>query len=197
MKFRKNWLMGHAFIQRDQVAESDAASRSADPGHAPGASKVDGNRREAVEICGAVSKRSGKACQVRIVGAGGRCYLHGGASTGPKTDAGREQSRKNALALNERRRAAKPVAAGQGVTSRVLSFVMGGEPAAERGARGDGHGVTRKDLTKPDETPRLQPELQQVMDRVGADQYARATAHMFAHGGAFNAKRKRPRFALT
>lgn len=68
-------------------------------------------------ICGARTRR-GTPCQCKPVRQGGRCRLHGGASSGPKTAQGRAQSRENlkkALAvLNSpeyaevrRRRAAK------------------------------------------------------------------------------------------
>lgn len=48
-------------------------------------------RRAAREhLCGAKT-RTGKPCQRRGNGAGGRCPNHGGMSTGPRTQAGRQR----------------------------------------------------------------------------------------------------------
>ena len=44
--------------------------------------------------CGATT-RAGTPCKLTGLYKSGRCKLHGGMSTGPKTDAGREQSRIN------------------------------------------------------------------------------------------------------
>ncbi|RKT46805.1 HGGxSTG domain-containing protein [Thiocapsa rosea] len=46
------------------------------------------------EFCGAKT-RAGTPCKRRDIYPSGRCRLHGGLSTGPKTEAGREQSRIN------------------------------------------------------------------------------------------------------
>jgi hypothetical protein len=46
------------------------------------------------EFCGAKT-RAGTPCKRRDIYQSGRCRLHGGLSTGPKTEAGREQSRIN------------------------------------------------------------------------------------------------------
>lgn len=46
------------------------------------------------EFCGAKT-RAGTPCKRRDIYQSGRCGLHGGLSTGPKTEAGREQSRIN------------------------------------------------------------------------------------------------------
>lgn len=54
-------------------------------------------------ICGAMSKRSRKPCQQTILYPNGRCHMHGGPSTGPKTEAGREQQMQNIRAATERR----------------------------------------------------------------------------------------------
>lgn len=43
--------------------------------------------------CGAKSKRTGKPCKAAAM-RNGRCRMHGGKSTGPKTPEGRERSRK-------------------------------------------------------------------------------------------------------
>lgn len=45
--------------------------------------------------CGARSKRTGQPCKLTSLYANGRCKFHGGLSTGPKTEAGRQQSREN------------------------------------------------------------------------------------------------------
>lgn len=42
--------------------------------------------------CGAKSKRTGKPCQ-GIAMANGRCHLHGGKSTGPRTKEGKDRLR--------------------------------------------------------------------------------------------------------
>jgi hypothetical protein len=44
--------------------------------------------------CGAKT-RAGTPCQRRDLYNSGRCKLHGGLSTGPITEAGKEQSRRN------------------------------------------------------------------------------------------------------
>ena len=44
--------------------------------------------------CGART-RSGSPCKLRSIYSNGRCKFHGGLSTGPKTDAGKEQARIN------------------------------------------------------------------------------------------------------
>ena len=45
--------------------------------------------------CGATTRR-GTACQRKDIGAGGRCKLHGGMSTGPRTRKGKRRSALNA-----------------------------------------------------------------------------------------------------
>lgn len=47
-----------------------------------------------MDICGA-RKQNGQPCRQRAIYANGRCKFHGGRSTGPNTEAGREQSRIN------------------------------------------------------------------------------------------------------
>lgn len=51
--------------------------------------------------------RSGAPCRAPANPKNGRCKLHGGASTGPKSAEAREAARQRMLALNERRRAAR------------------------------------------------------------------------------------------
>lgn len=46
------------------------------------------------EYCGAKT-RKGTPCRRKDIYQSGRCALHGGLSTGPKTEAGKEQSRIN------------------------------------------------------------------------------------------------------
>lgn len=43
-----------------------------------------------IRLCGARAKRTGKPCQ-RIACKNGRCHLHGGKSTGPRTAEGRQR----------------------------------------------------------------------------------------------------------
>ena len=60
------------------------------------------------EPCGART-RAGHPCRARGLGRGGRCRNHGGASTGPRTEAGRQR-----IAAAQRRRwQALPRALGQ------------------------------------------------------------------------------------
>lgn len=54
------------------------------------------DRHEADARCGART-RIGGHCRARGSGAGGRCRLHGGASTGPRTADGRERCRQAVL----------------------------------------------------------------------------------------------------
>lgn len=51
---------------------------------------------QAIGAC-AARTRSGALCRLPGVGCGGRCRLHGGNSTGPKTPVGRMRSRLNGL----------------------------------------------------------------------------------------------------
>lgn len=44
--------------------------------------------------CGADARSTGKPCQMKAL-ANGRCRLHGGLSTGPKTEEGKARSRAN------------------------------------------------------------------------------------------------------
>ena len=44
--------------------------------------------------CGAI-KKNGKPCRMATLGANGRCKLHGGASTGPRTAEGRARALEN------------------------------------------------------------------------------------------------------
>ena len=44
--------------------------------------------------CGAHARSTGKPCQAKAL-ANGRCKLHGGLSTGPKTEEGRKKARAN------------------------------------------------------------------------------------------------------
>jgi hypothetical protein len=40
-------------------------------------------------VCGGKGRRSGEPCQCKAIYPNGRCKWHGGASTGPKTEAGK------------------------------------------------------------------------------------------------------------
>lgn len=46
------------------------------------------------DTCGAI-KKDGTPCRQKAIYANGRCKFHGGLSTGPTTEAGKEQSRIN------------------------------------------------------------------------------------------------------
>ena len=43
--------------------------------------------------CGAFARSTGKPCQAKLLLRGGRCKLHGGKSTGPRTPEGRIRAR--------------------------------------------------------------------------------------------------------
>jgi hypothetical protein len=45
------------------------------------------------QACGAFARSTGKPCQATGNGRGGRCKLHGGMSTGPRTEEGRRRLR--------------------------------------------------------------------------------------------------------
>ena len=45
--------------------------------------------------------------------------------------------------------------------------------------------------------PKLHPELQDALDRVGPTNYGLATARQFRPGGKFNPKARRQRYAIT
>lgn len=55
----------------------------------------------------------------------------------------------------------------------------------------------KRDKDETIEPGKLERQLQKVMDEVGPDHYARATAADFATGGKYNAKPKKPPYALT
>src|SRR6516162_4829969 len=55
--------------------------------------------------CGARTK-AGTPCKRKGIGRGGRCVKHGGASTGPRTSAGREVARQKLAAFNRTPQAA-------------------------------------------------------------------------------------------
>ena len=62
-------------------------------------------KANAAPRCGARSKRTGKPCQGAAM-PNGRCKLHGGKSTGPRTPEGLARSRREAKAERSRVRAA-------------------------------------------------------------------------------------------
>ena len=41
------------------------------------------------KVCGAYARSTGKPCQCKMLYRGGKCRLHGGLSTGPKTAEGK------------------------------------------------------------------------------------------------------------
>lgn len=45
--------------------------------------------------CGAKSKRTGQPCKSKVLYKNGRCKFHGGLSTGPTTQQGKQQSAAN------------------------------------------------------------------------------------------------------
>lgn len=47
--------------------------------------------------CGALSKRTSEPCRQTTLYANGRCKFHGGLSTGPTSEAGKAQSRRNGM----------------------------------------------------------------------------------------------------
>ncbi len=46
-------------------------------------------------VCGARTKATGAPCKRRDIYANGRCRLHGGLSTGPRTEAGKRRCAQN------------------------------------------------------------------------------------------------------
>ena len=44
------------------------------------------------KVCGAHARSTGKPCQCKLVYRGGKCRLHGGLSTGPRTPEGKEKA---------------------------------------------------------------------------------------------------------
>ena len=47
--------------------------------------------------CGARTKRDGSPCRLKSIYGCGRCKLHGGLSTGPRTKTGKRRAAKNGL----------------------------------------------------------------------------------------------------
>jgi hypothetical protein len=72
----------------DYPPASPARVRAEDSGSRPAG---DGAKQARV-ICGAKRRRDGQPCQALSVPGKRRCKWHGGASTGPRTDAGRTRS---------------------------------------------------------------------------------------------------------
>lgn len=58
------------------------------------ASRRIADRKRARRKCGAHARSTGKPCQMKAL-ANGRCRLHGGLSTGPKTEEGKEKAMAN------------------------------------------------------------------------------------------------------
>lgn len=56
--------------------------------------------------CGAMTRR-GTSCRLKATYASGRCKLHGGLSTGPRTEAGKERIREGQRRRRERERQAR------------------------------------------------------------------------------------------
>ena len=59
-----------------------------------------------MNVCGAFARSTGKPCQAPRVPGKRRCRLHGGLSTGPKTEEGRQriadaQRRRHSLKQND------------------------------------------------------------------------------------------------
>lgn len=70
------------------------------------AAQVQAERLDKIRRCGALT-RKGTPCQCKPEPGMDRCKLHGGASTGPKTEAGREAIRESNRRRAEARRAAQ------------------------------------------------------------------------------------------
>src|SRR5258708_15548638 len=83
-------------------------------------------KANAAPRCGARSKRTGKPCRGAAM-PNGRCKLHGGKSTGPRTPEGLERSRRGKLETRA------PFAGGQGGTVAPA----GGNTYAPRSVRLD------------------------------------------------------------
>jgi hypothetical protein len=84
-------LMAHAIKllgseERARAMLADGTLRLLVPKERP---KPDSARK----LCGASARSTGKPCQAPGKGRGGRCKLHGGMSTGPKTEQGRQRLR--------------------------------------------------------------------------------------------------------
>jgi hypothetical protein len=57
----------------------------------PGRMRTGRNRRLGT-TCGAYARTTGLPCRAKLLLAGGRCRLHGGMSTGPRTSLGKERA---------------------------------------------------------------------------------------------------------
>ena len=83
--------------------------------------------------CGAKT-RAGTPCKLTALYEGGRCKWHGGLSTGPKTEAGKEQSRINGR-KGGRPRKAKPKPCDRKKSTRDKGKVAGVQPATPKKAK--------------------------------------------------------------
>jgi hypothetical protein len=48
--------------------------------------------RGLAKVCGAFARSTGKPCRCKLLYRGGKCRLHGGLSTGPKTAEGKQRA---------------------------------------------------------------------------------------------------------
>src|SRR5215467_13712299 len=87
-------------------------------------------RANAAPRCGARSKRTGKPCRAAAM-PNGRCKVHGGKSTGPRTPEGLERSKSSANRLSACGRALRPWL-GQTLLHAALLDPSGQASPAER-----------------------------------------------------------------
>lgn len=132
-------------------------------------------------ICGALGKRSRKPCQQAILYPNGRCHFHGGPSTGPKTEAGRQLSREKIMQVNEQRRMLRSMGQVRTEDKVTGNINDGGVPTAMR----SGESISKVEENRNDLAADLSvgPETPQAMSA-----YAWYQMH---------SRDRRPRFAKT
>ena len=79
----------------ESIAEGYTVRQSRRHATSEGCSHALGLLRYRRGTCGALARSTGKPCMAKGTGRGGRCKLHGGASTGPRTPEGKARALAN------------------------------------------------------------------------------------------------------
>jgi hypothetical protein len=144
---------------------------------------------EALPVCGSPCKGGG-ICKSTVVFPNGRCALHGGLSTGPKTDSGRRRALNALERVNLQRRLDQQRAETR--DDKVTRSVMAnGAPGA------DGYDATISKIERNSESTTeahgLNAPFDSILRGAGPANYAHASARAYVQ----TYRRNRPRYAKT